>query len=674
VVVNFTKKKKVKPISPSGSHICPKTGMVESSHKRLNRFFLFFGFSSLAWFLIRVIPKPSRASYPCMKVAAPLASGFIAYIAGLAAVVAAFRKARRQWGQARHVLAALCIMTGLLAGAWTITRMDKPAGAEISADPFPANTPVGTPVGIFPGRVVWIYDPNATNDNCDPVKYGHGWFMNENNDQPSIDKMVTGALQSISGQSSPAAAWEAIFKFHNDTRGKGKVGYKAGEKIMIKTNCTSSWGGNISTKDLSIVQNSSYGISETSPQLVLSVLRQLVKVAGVAEKDITVGDPIRHVYKHCYDLWHAEFPDMNYLDHDYGAEKSRVLAVASSSPQIFYSDRGSVLGSTVLNDKLYTVYTDAEYLINLPTLKGHGFAGVTMFAKNHFGSHTRGDASHLHKGLVATLNKGQANRKGYGLYRVQVDLMGHTLLGQKNLVYLLDALWTSDNEIDAPDRWQMAPFNDGWSSSIFISLDPVAIESVGYDFLKNEFTGANGKSSFPQMEGADDYLHQAASSAVWPAGIVYDPDNDGKPISSLGVHEHWNNAKDKNYTRNLGTGTGIELVKLIPGTPVEAQAPATSLVRAFTLSQNHPNPFNGATSIRYGLTVPAFIELEVYSIDGRKIRTLVRGERSAGTYAAIWDGMDEAGMPAASGVYVCRLQAKDGAAKFADSRTMLLTK
>jgi hypothetical protein len=668
--MDFFKNRKMKP----GSSVCPKTGRVVTGDKRYHRFFLFAGLTSLIWYLIRVLPKPSRAAYPCMKVAAPLASGFIAYLAGLAVAIAAFRRARLKWFQARYAVSALCIAAGLLAGIWTVTRMDRPAGAGTAGDPFPATTPVGTPVGIHPGRVVWVFDPNATNDNCDPDNFGHGWFMAENNDQAVIDKMVTGALQSVSGQASPGAAWQAIFEFHNDTRGKGKAGYKAGEKIMIKTNCTSSWGGNINTTDLSTVNNAYYGISETSPQLVLSVLRQLVKTVGVAEKDIFVGDPIRHVYKHCHDLWHAEFPDVNYLDHDYGAEKSRVQTVASASPQIFYSDRGSVLGSSVQNDRLYTVYTDAEYLINLPTLKGHGHAGVTMFAKNHFGSHTRSDASHMHKGLVATQNKGQADRPGYGLYRVQVDLMGHPLLGKKNLLYLLDALWTSDNEIDEPDRWQMAPFNDGWSSSIFISLDPVAIESVGYDFLKNEFTGANGKSNFPQMEGVDDYLHQAAASSSWPAGLNYDPDNDGTPISSLGVHEHWNNAAEKKYSRNLGTGQGIELIQLIPGTGIEAERPAAAGARTFVLLPNYPNPFNGSTSIRYRLSVHASVELSVFSVKGQKIRTLVRDEKSEGTFTAAWDGMDEAQRPAASGVYIARLQINDMNGTFTESRNMLLTR
>jgi len=65
------------------------------------------------------------------------------------------------------------------------------------------------------------------------------------------------------------------------------------------------------------------------------------------------------------------------------------------------------------------------------------------------------------------------------------------------------------------------------------------------------------------VPGVQDYLHQAADPANWAKGIVYDPEHDGTALTSLGVHEHWNNATDKQYSRNLKTGNGIELVKIL---------------------------------------------------------------------------------------------------------------
>jgi hypothetical protein len=89
----------------------------------------------------------------------------------------------------------------------------------------------------------------------------------------------------------------------------------------------------------------------------------------------------------------------------------------------------------------------------------------------------------------------------------------------------------------------------------------VALESVCHDFLRTEYNGPTVAESRPNWYGVDDYLHQAADSALWPDNISYDPDNDGILFASLGVHEHWNDSINKQYTRNLGTGEGIELFR-----------------------------------------------------------------------------------------------------------------
>jgi len=102
---------------------------------------------------------------------------------------------------------------------------------------------------------------------------------------------------------------------------------------------------------------------------------------------------------------------------------------------------------------------------------------------------------------------------------------------------------------------RFASFGEKWTSSIFMSQDPVAIDSVALDFVRNE-----SKATDCTGRGVDNYLHEAALANDPPSGRFYDPDGDGVRLESLGVHEHWNNATDKKYSRNLGTGNGIELV------------------------------------------------------------------------------------------------------------------
>jgi hypothetical protein len=98
-------------------------------------------------------------------------------------------------------------------------------------------------------------------------------------------------------------------------------------------------------------------------------------------------------------------------------------------------------------------------------------------------------------------------------------------------------------------------FDDHWCSSLFASQDPVAIDSVGLDFIRNEPRALECRGQ------PENYLHEAALAEKPPSGTVYDPDRDHAPVTSLGIHEHWNNANDKQYSRNLGKREGIELVK-----------------------------------------------------------------------------------------------------------------
>ena len=151
-----------------------------------------------------------------------------------------------------------------------------------------------------------------------------------------------------------------------------------------------------------------------------------------------------------------------------------------------------------------------------------------------------------------------------------VDLMGHKQLGGKTLLYLIDGLYAGKHAKErAPRKWNTSPFNGDWTSSLFASQDPVAIDSVGLDFLWTEWDDA------PHWSGTNDYLIEAALANDPPSGTFYDPDQKGDVarLTSLGVHERWNNPADKQYSRNLGTGKGIELVKLTEALSETVSAP-----------------------------------------------------------------------------------------------------
>jgi hypothetical protein len=653
---------------------CPKSGRITGwkISRNLPMYIIpIVGFFAIIWILFRVVTKPSRLTYPCVRVAMPFASSFLALGTTILFTVLTWVQLRRQQIKIFTFSALAFGLAGY--GSSSLFENDKAADAVFtnSVDQ-PVNAPIGTAVGILPGRVVWVHNPNATNENCVVNAAGHAWFMTENMNQAVVDSMLSSAVRNLTGQSSDSAAWRNIFQFHNMTRGKGAVNYAAGEKIFIKINATSSWGGNFSTTDLSVTNNGYYGVSETSVASVRAVLRHLVNVVGVAQTNIYIGDPLKHIYKHLYDVWHGEFPNVHYLDYSYST-LGREKVVASATAKICYSDRGTALrtaaGAVVNNDYLYSIFETAEYMINIPMLKGHQRAGVTMFAKNHLGSQTRSDASHLHNGLVRPGGiDSSARRSGYNLYRVQVDLMSHRLLGKKNLVYIMDALWATAYELDIPRKWKMAPFNNDYMSSLFVSLDPVAIESVGYDFLRSEFTSASGVDSSVQMSGVDDYLHQAADSNNWASGIKYDPDSNGVHIASLGTHEHWNNSIDKKYTRNLGTGNGIELIQISPSVGIEKTS--DNVPEDFISVQNYPNPFNPATNISFHLPMKGHVSLKIYDLTGREVALLVDAVLEAGVHRLHWEASGFS-----SGMYLMRLTLEDkGHTRYIKSAKLLLAK
>ena len=77
----------------------------------------------------------------------------------------------------------------------------------------------------------------------------------------------------------------------------------------------------------------------------------------------------------------------------------------------------------------------------------------------------------------------------------------------------------------------------------------------------------------------------------------------------------------------------------------------------FRLAQNHPNPFNPVTTISFSLARASDVELSIYSLDGRKVATLVRESMPVGSHDVIWNGQDSRGQQVASGTYLYRLQA-----------------
>jgi len=81
----------------------------------------------------------------------------------------------------------------------------------------------------------------------------------------------------------------------------------------------------------------------------------------------------------------------------------------------------------------------------------------------------------------------------------------------------------------------------------------------------------------------------------------------------------------------------------------------SDVLEDYKLSQNYPNPFNPQTSIEYSLNKTQHVELILYDLNGKLIRSLVNTQKSAGIHTIQWDGRDEHGRFVGSGIYIYKI-------------------
>jgi hypothetical protein len=502
----------------------------------------------------------------------------------------------------------------------SVSNIQSHAAQLVGENYFTPNDPIGVARGIYPGRVVWVWDKDATDETCTNTS-GDYWF--QNTDALEVDTMLIRGILDLTGESSPEAAWDAIFRFFNSNHGRSDVGYTSGEKIYIKLNITNSCCSVTGT-----TKTSDFERMDATPELSLALLRQLIEVVGVAQSDIYLGDPFRTFHNLYWDMCHSVYPDVVYCDEK--GINGRHQTVATDTNVIKFSDGIHAV-------RIPQEYLDATYFINMACLKTHNEGAITLTAKNHQGSI-------LEQGTLVTAQSAMvmhpslpANDPGMGKYRHLVDYMGHNRLGGNTLLFIIDGIWAGKSWEGWVEKWQMEPFNNDYPSSLFLSQDEVAIQAVCYDFLLEEYKNKPSGEKYPYMDGADDFLYQAADPSYWPNGIEYDPEGDGSLIGSLGVYEHWNNAVEKQYSRNLGTGDGIELVTDTMGIIVQPDALSNSLTENKLSIINYPNPATDQVFFEYTLEFPGHVIAEIYSINGSKLVNLLDEKQYTGSHQLTWN-------------------------------------
>ncbi len=192
-------------------------------------------------------------------------------------------------------------------------------------------------------------------------------------------------------------------------------------------------------------------------------------------------------------------------------------------------------------------------------------------------------------------------------------------------------------------------FTQAPGSPVAVGTGPTAITAADiYGHSSRDLVVANRLSSTLTVlfDGNGNYTLRSSCSFPLPPGptsvITADFDGDGKPDIA---------ASSDNFDFS---GADTVTVFLNQTTPVSVDGLPAS--RQFVLAQNAPNPFSASTALRFELPQSGHVRGEIYDLGGRRVRTFVDGDLSAGPHVFAWDGRNEDGRALPAGVYLYRVR------------------
>lgn len=307
-------------------------------------------------------------------------------------------------------------------------------------------------------RVVHIHDPDATSWN-----FSTGWY-GDYVDQPTVDNMVDRGIMELTGTSTVAGAWQSLIP-----------NYAPGKAIAIKVN----------------FNNAGSNCAETNPDIdalihPVNAMVKGLKQIGVAEADIWVYDATRPIPDKFVNG--CLYPSVRF----FGTRCQDEATFDSADPNaVVHFSCGAA------DQKIPDVLVDATYLINVPIVKKHGGAGITLSFKNHLGTIPRPSDLHNYLGPGAPQYAPGHNP--------MVDIWLNPHVGPKTRLVVGDGLFGNRvTNTSPPQPW--TTFGGEAPNSLFFAVDPVAIDCVMCDLLEAE--------SGTIREGSDVYLQIARDAGL----------------------------------------------------------------------------------------------------------------------------------------------------------------
>jgi hypothetical protein len=292
--------------------------------------------------------------------------------------------------------------------------------------------------------------------------------------------MIDVGVKELTGESSTADAWGSLVP-----------DYAPGDKVAIKVN---------------INNNGTDNYIDALPHPVNGIIVGLMST-GVLENDIYVMEPSRVFPTKIGDPILGLYSDVLIWDTWWGGTYGHKVSYSSTDPSLTVTHAHPDLSDSKLPDQM----ADVKYLINIPIIKGHpGGAGITLTFKNNFGFLK--EISKLHPYCYI-----ENPDYSYDMNPLH-DIYLNSHIRDKTILIIGDAIFGHRfSNTGIPEVWNT--FDGEFPKSIFVSNDPVAIDSVMFDFSTAEFT---------KPIEAQEYLHRAVELG-------------------LGTHDHWDNPIDKQY-------------------------------------------------------------------------------------------------------------------------------
>jgi uncharacterized protein (DUF362 family) len=329
--------------------------------------------------------------------------------------------------------------------------------------------------------VVSIYSPNVT--KWDYKTYPYVDYIDSDN----VKKMLNEGVKSLTGEESSSNAWRSLF-----------ISYKRGDKVAIKPNFND-------------LHNGFHGLV-ASPTVINAIMDGLVNIMKIPPKDIIIYDCTRIISDEFRSRIHFS---VRYIE-PYGSSFWRKVEYRTiGNPLVKADHKYEISMKSYVRDKsgrpvkcyMPKVITDAQHVINVPILKSHQFISHSGALKNHYGtvrfSDSHGGPDYLHPPIID---------------QSITDINSHDQIRKKTRLIVMDALYGRlKKKGGPPDRWNT--FRNGSPNRLFISRDPVALDSVSYHFIKKEM------ESHDKDILSHDYLHIAQDHGL---GIHEDTDSTGR--------------------------------------------------------------------------------------------------------------------------------------------------